>query len=58
LGEGGEKAGAPDGFERLRVVENTLLLEDGFEPVQSDLLWVKESVCYGREAALQTTRRV
>jgi hypothetical protein len=34
--------------------ENALLLENGFESVGSnDLLWVKESVCYGREAALQ-----
>jgi hypothetical protein len=58
LGEGEAKTGATDRFERHRVVENALLLEAGFEPVQSDLLWVKESVCYGREAALQTTRRV
>jgi hypothetical protein len=50
--------GATDGFERRREVENALLFEDGFEPVQSDLLWVKECVCYVREAALQTIRRV
>ena len=45
------------GFERLRKEEDALLFEGGFEPAgSSDLLWVKDGVCYGREAALQTVR--
>jgi hypothetical protein len=55
LGEGEAKTAAmTDGLERLREEEAALLLENGFEPGGSNgLLWVKEGVCYGREAALQ-----
>ena len=55
---GSENTGATDKLRELRKEENALLLENGFEPVGSnDLLWVKECVCYGREAALQEARR-
>ena len=59
VGEGEAKTAAmTDGLERLREEEAALLLEDGFELAGSDgLLWLKECVCYGREAALQTVRR-
>jgi hypothetical protein len=57
LGEGEAKTGATNGFESLREKEDALLLEDGFELAGSDDLWVKERVCYGREAALQVARR-
>jgi hypothetical protein len=43
--------------KRLREEEDALLLEDGFEPVESGLLWLKECVYYGREAALQEARK-
>jgi hypothetical protein len=50
--------GPPDKLKELREEENALLLENGFEPVGSnDLLWLKECVCYGREAALQEACR-
>jgi hypothetical protein len=53
-----ETTGSPDKLKELRKEENALLLENGFEPVGSnDLLWVKECVCYGREAALQVVCR-
>lgn len=57
MGEGGAKTGARDGFNEVREEENALLIEEGFELAGSDLLWVKECVCYGREAALQTAHR-
>ena len=58
LGEGDTKTAAmTDGLEKLREEEAALLLEDGFEAAGSnDLLWVKDGVCYGKEAALQTVR--
>ena len=53
-----EITGSPDKLKKRQEEENALLLENGFEPVGSnDLLWVKECVCYGREAALQVARR-
>jgi hypothetical protein len=55
---GSENTGPTDKQKELREEENVLLLANGFEPVESnDLLWVKERVCYGREAALQVARR-
>jgi hypothetical protein len=58
LDEGKAKTGATDGSKKVREEENALLLEDGFKLAGSDdLLWVKECVCYGREAALQAARR-
>ena len=43
----------------IRVKENSTLLKASFEPLAEDdgLLWEKESVCYGREAALQRALR-
>jgi hypothetical protein len=57
LGKGEAKRGAQDEFKRLRDEEDALLFEAGFELVESDLLWVKECVYYGREAALQEARK-
>jgi hypothetical protein len=55
---GSENTGPTDKLKELREEENALLLENGFEPVgRNELLWVKECVCYGREAALQVARR-
>jgi hypothetical protein len=56
LSEGKARTGAKDGFERLREAENKVLVETGFESVGSGL-WERNGVCYGREAALQYTRR-
>jgi hypothetical protein len=57
-GESEETTRMADELKKRREEENALLLEDGFEPVgRNDLLWLKESVCYGREAALQVARR-
>ena len=56
LGSEVKTAEALDGFEWLQEVENALLVENGFEPTESNMLWLKESVCYGREAALQVAR--
>ena len=56
LGGKVKTAEAMDGFEWLQRVENALLLENGFEPTESNLLWLKESVYFGREAALQVAR--
>lgn len=53
-GESEETTRMADKLKKRQEAENALLLENGFESVGSnDLLWVKESVCYGREAALQ-----
>jgi hypothetical protein len=53
LGEADTKtAPMTDGLERLLEAEDAVLLKEGFEPVEGDL-WLKGSVCYGREAALQ-----
>ena len=42
----------------LRVIDDTILLEARFVPLEDDgLLWEKDSVCYGREAALQKALR-
>jgi hypothetical protein len=54
--EGEAETSAPIGFERLQEEEDALLFEGGFEPTESNLLWLKESTCYGREAALQVAR--
>ena len=39
--------------------ENSALLEASFEPLAEDdgLLWEKNGVCYGRQAALQKALR-
>ena len=37
--------------------EDTVLLEAGFKRTESNLLWERNSVLYGREAALQTAFR-
>jgi hypothetical protein len=42
----------------IREIDNTILLEARFMPlVDNGLLWEKDSVCYGREAALQRALR-
>jgi hypothetical protein len=42
----------------LRVIDDTILLEARFVPLEDDgLLWEKDSVCYGRQAALQEDLR-
>jgi hypothetical protein len=42
----------------IRVVYDTILLEARFVPLEGDgLLWEKDSVCYGRQAALQRALR-
>jgi hypothetical protein len=42
----------------INAKENSTLLEASFEPVAEDgILWEKNGVCYGREAALQKTLR-
>ena len=42
----------------LRVIDDTILLEARFVPLEDDgLLWEKDSVCYGRQAALQKALR-
>ena len=53
-----ETTGSMDALKKLRKEEDSLLLEEGFKSVESNaLLWVKDSVCYGREAALQQVAR-
>jgi len=38
----------------IKAKEESALLEVGFEPLEDDrLLWEKNGVCYGRQAALQ-----
>ena len=37
--------------------EESALLEAGFEPLENRLLWEKNGVCYGRQAALQKALR-
>ncbi len=37
--------------------EDALLEAAGFEPEEGGNLWTKGSVCYGRNAALQSARR-
>jgi hypothetical protein len=42
----------------LRVIDDGILLEARFVPLEDDgLLWEKDSVCYGRQAALQEALR-
>jgi hypothetical protein len=52
LGEGEAETGVTNGFERLWEEEDTLLVEDGFEPVGSNL-WMKDGVYYGKKTAPQ-----
>ena len=56
LGEGEAETGVTNGFERLWEEEDTLLVEDGFESVGSDL-WMKDGVYYGKKTALQAAWR-
>ena len=43
---------------RLRLQEDcALLAAEGFEAAEDGLLWRKDGLWYGREAALQQTRR-
>ena len=37
----------------VQAKEDTVLPEAGFERTESDLLWERNSVLYGRQAALQ-----
>jgi hypothetical protein len=42
----------------IREIDDVILLEARFVPLEDDgLLWEKDSVCYGREAALQKALR-
>jgi hypothetical protein len=42
----------------IREIDDTILLEARFVPLEDDgLLWEKDSVCYGRQAALQKALR-
>ena len=42
----------------IREIDDTILLEARYLPLEDDgLLWEKDSVCYGREAALQRALR-
>jgi hypothetical protein len=42
----------------IRGIDDTILLEARFVPLDDDgLLWEKDSVCYGRHAALQRALR-
>jgi hypothetical protein len=44
----------------IRSKEESTLLEAGFEPLAAEdegLLWEKNGVCYGRQAALQKALR-
>lgn len=56
LGEGEAKTGVTDEFERLWEEEDALLVEGGFEPVESNL-WMKDGVYYGKKTALQAAWR-
>ena len=44
---------------RINAKEKSALLEASFEPLAEDdgLLWEKNGVCYGRQAALQKALR-
>ena len=43
---------------RIREKEETALLETSFEPLdENGMLWEKNGVCYGRQAALQESLR-
>jgi hypothetical protein len=42
----------------IREIDDVVLLEARFMALEDDgLLWEKDSVCYGRQAALQTALR-
>jgi hypothetical protein len=42
----------------IREIDDTILVEARFTPLADDgILWEKDSVCYGREAALQRALR-
>ena len=42
----------------IREIDDVVLLEARFMPLEDDgLLWEKDSVCYGRQAALQRALR-
>jgi hypothetical protein len=42
----------------INAKENSILLEASFDPLEDDgMLWEKNGVCYGRQAALQKTLR-
>ena len=43
----------------INAKENSTLLEASFEPLEENygLLWEKNGVCYGRQAALQKALR-
>ena len=42
----------------IREIDDVILLEARFVPLEDDgLLWEKDSVCYGRQAALQKALR-
>jgi hypothetical protein len=42
----------------LKVMDDSILLEARFVPLEDHgLLWEKDSVCYGRQAALQKALR-
>ena len=42
----------------IREIDDTILLEARYLPLEDDgLLWEKDSVCYGRQAALQRALR-
>ena len=42
----------------IREIDDLILLEARFVPLEDDgLLWEKDSVCYGRQAALQKALR-
>ena len=56
MGEGEAKTGVTDEFERLWEEEDALLVEGGFEPVESNL-WMKDGVYYGKKTALQAAWR-
>jgi hypothetical protein len=43
---------------RINAKEKSALLEASFEPLEDDgVLWEKNGVCYGRQAALQESLR-
>jgi hypothetical protein len=43
--------------EEYQDKENATLVEASFAPMEGEDLWMKNGVCYGREAALQTAWR-
>ena len=43
---------------RINAKEESAMLEASFEPLEDDgVLWEKNGVCYGRQAALQEALR-